>query len=490
MKRILSLALALVLLAIPLSACKNNKENPESTEAPTSENAVTYADKLPADLNFENQEVSILYNNFYGASDIIQEKELEGNVEGDTVASSVYRRNRAVENRLGVVLVFDQSMEETPYEYSTLVEQLWFSSDTTYDLIYHRGEQAVTQSFKGYFRAWNDVPYLDLSADYWFLEQMQNISLNVNTQYLLTGDLMISNFSNMNAIFFNRDRWDTIYPTAEKSIYQMVYDGEWTWETYFQAVEDAYQDDGDGVLDEGDWFGTHYESSRTSSYYPYGCGLFYTQRDDEGFPVLNHNNSKTGEMVERLYDFVYEGTHVMEMEQKEVYESFKSGRMLFYTYFLSEGSVIKKEVTFNYGIVPFPKYDSTVDYNTSVAVGAGVYAIPVAVSEDRLGMIGATMEALCSYSSENVLPYYYDFILKANQAGNPEDSGMIDFMREHLNFDPMFWIGQSIGNCNMVFRDVIFTEKSSNFSGYWEGMEVVYDTMLGILIDNYKAAME
>ena len=486
MKRIVSLTLALLLVLIPLSACTKKDEN--TTESSATDNAVTYADDLPADLNFEDQEINILYNNFYGASDVIQEMELEGNVDGDTVAVSVFNRNRAVEDRLGVTLLFDQSTESDPYQYSTLVEQLWSSSDATYDVIYHRGEQAVTQSFKGYFKAWNDVSYIDLSADYWFLEQMQNISLNINTQYLLTGDLMISNFSNMNAIFFNKDRWDTIYPTAEKSIYQMVYDGEWTWETYFQVVEDAYQDDGDGELDEGDKFGTHYESARTSSYYPYGCGLFYTDRDDEGFPMLNHNNSKTGEMVEALYNFVNAGTHVMAMKQEDVLDSFKSGNMLFYTYFLSEGSVIKSSVSFNYGIVPFPKYDSSVDYNTSVAVGAGVYAIPVAVSDNRLGMIGATMEALCSYSSEKVLPYYYEYILKANQAGNPEDSGMIDFMRKNLSFDPMFWIGQSIGNCNMVFRDVIFTEKSSNFSGYWDGMETVYETMLGILINNYKSA--
>ena len=486
MKRLFCLVLALLTVLPILAACKDKQQTEVTTSPEETEDA--YPDDLPADLKFEDQEMNILYTSFFEDTDI-KTKDVEGDAEGDQVDSTVFNRNTAIEERFGLDLLFTDANEPVVDKYAALVQQLYSSNDATYDVIYHRGEQSAVHASSGYFRPWNDVPYLDLNADYWFYEQMQNVSFNVNRQYLLTGDLMISNYSNMQCIFFNKDRWDKLYPTAEKTIYEMVYDGEWTWESFFKMAADGYQDiTGDGVS-EDDYFGTHYESTtnRTGTYYPYTCGIRFTDRDDEGFPVLKYNTEKAGEMVERLYNFVKDGTVPMrDLAMDKAREAFLGGKMMFYTYFLSEGRAVKRDAIFNWGIVPFPKYDSTVEHFTTVGVGAGVYVIPVAVSTDRLGMIGAVMEAMCAHSSEKVVPYYYEYILKANQAGNPEDAGMIDFMSDHLTFDPMYWIGASIGGVNAAFRDLIFGDDSSNLSGYWATKGLIYEMVLEKMIEHYK----
>jgi len=486
-KRLICLALVL-LLALPLlAACGDGQFDGKDTQSSQVAETVgkAHPDNLPEGLDFGNEEMNILYSTFFGAQHP-KTKDVEGDAEGDTVDSAVFARNLYVEERLNVDLVFTCSSETDHTKYAALLDTLYAGQDSTFDVIYHYGLQGVNQSVKGYFKAWNHIPNVDLEADYWFLQQMQDISLNLNTQYLLTGDLLISNYIEMQAIFFNADLLEKLFPERKKSLYQTVYDGEWTWETFFGMVEESYLDNGNTEVDAGDTFGAQHEIFRTYVYYPYGCGLRYTSRDDNGFLTLNYNTPQTGEMVEKLYEFVHATTYTMQMTKEEVTESFLTERMLFFTYQLGNGEGIKKEATFNYGVVPFPKYDSTVDYAVMIANGAGVYCLPVAISSERYEMIGSVMEALCSYNSVKVRPYFYDYILKAKQAGNPEDADMIDFMRAHIGFDPMYWIGENLGNCNMVFREVIKDNNSSNFSGHWGSKGFVYETMLQIIIGEYQ----
>ncbi len=488
LKRIICLMLAIFTVALTLCACEKNGGGAETSAPQPQATVKEHPDNLPADLDFQNEELNILYANFFASEDI-KDMDTEGNAEGDTVDSAVFARNLYVEDRLNVDLFFTLNQETDPAKYTSTVDMLHKGQDTTFDLIYHYGVRGVSQAVRGYFIPWNNVPNVDLTADYWYLQQMQDISFNVNTQYLLTGDLMISNYTNMNAIFFNKAQWEALFPEEEKTIYQTVYDGEWTWEHYFNILNEVYRDTGDGIVNDGDFFGAQYETFRTFVYFPYGCGLRYTERDEEGFLTLNYNQPKTGEMVEKLYNFIYSEHTYLQNDVNVNIQSFLGSKLLFFTYFLGWGSTIRQEATFDYGIVPFPKLDSTVDYSVMVANGAGVYCLPVAISSERHAMIGAVMEAMCSYNSVKVRPYYYDYILKAKQAGNPEDAGMIDFMREHLGFDPMYWIGENVG-CQMAFRDVILDSQSTNFSGYWKSMGVIYETMIGVLTDEYKTAHE
>ncbi len=488
--KLIAALMALLTAVLPLCSCGKDPEGGEQGTTPPIATEKEHLDNLPSDLDFNNDILYILYADFNGDADI-GFKDLEGTPEGDTVDSSVFARNLVVEERLDLDLDFTKAEQTGPQGYADLVKQLYMSEDSTYDVIYHYGQHAATQSMQGYFQAWNNVPYVDLNADYWYTAQMENLSLGLEAQYLLIGDMVISNFTNMNCVFFNKDDYLKLFPDAEKSLYQMVYDGEWTWENFFALVEDAYTDDGDGLVNATDYFGANFESKyRTGVYYPYGCGLLYTARDDDGYLKLDMNNDRTQKMVEELYKFVNSTTFTIDMETiNEAKPAFLGKRMLFWTIFLGQARDIKAQATFEWGILPFPKLDSTVEHNTSVAKGAGVYVIPRAISSDRFEIIGAAMEALCSQSAKSVLPYYYEYILKANQAGNPEDAAMIDFLRDHLWFDCLFWIGTGIGSVDVIFRDVIFASKTNNFSGYWAGRGFVYETLLGRLVDSYKAAL-
>ncbi len=494
MKRSISLLLVLFMTFSILCACKQGDENDgddTSISTTTAEKEKPYLDDLPEDLKFDGREVNIFYGE-YDPNFNCKKYELEGAKEGtDNIAIAVYERNAEVQSRLDVSLKFtqiDNSSEAA--EYTAKIENAIINSASTeFDLVYHRAQNAVVHSTRGYFRSVNDLPYVDWDKDYWFYEQMENVSLNASQIQIILGDLLVSNYANMTAIFFNRDLYDVENgENSSLSLYKLVKENKWTWEEYFKIVADAYKDNGDGKPTADDIYGAHWENgTRTCQYYPYSSGVKFTSRDSEGFPVLELTSDRVGEMVEDLYGFIHENEGTIELSYDAAAEKFFGGEMLFYSYFLSRGTTVSKSVNFNYGILPFPKYDENAEYTSTLLTGAGVYVIPNTIdSEDRINCLGATLEALCSASSKNVVPEYWDVLLKVRMADSEENSEMISIIRDSLKFDVTFWMGDSIGRVSRTFYQAIIKDGTKSYPSTYSVYGSNYETELSNLIASYS----
>ena len=71
LKRIICLMLAILTVALTLCACEKNKGGGADTSAPqTQVTEKEHPDNLPADLDFQNEELNILYANFFASEDI------------------------------------------------------------------------------------------------------------------------------------------------------------------------------------------------------------------------------------------------------------------------------------------------------------------------------------------------------------------------------------------------------------------------------------
>ncbi len=494
MKRLVCLAVAILTVLSMLAACQKDEappvdgENPPSTEAETS----PYLDGLPGDLDFKDREISIFYS-VYDPNFDCKGLELEGNmIQGDSISQAVFERNEEVMERLNVVLDFTQveSNSDAATYASAIENNIIHTMSTEYDLIYHRAANAVVHANSGYFKAVNDLPYVDWDKSYWFYDQMESVSLNKSQLYVMLGDLLVSNYSNITTMFFNMDLYETRFPgQSADELFTVVKNNEWTWEYYFGLVADCYLDnDGQEGATLGDVYGANWENgTRTAQYYPYTSGLPFTERDEEGFPRFTLNNSRTAEMVVDLYDFIYnnQGTYMMTYDQAQ--EKFLNGTMMFYGYFLSLGKIISQTVDFDYGVLPFPKYDELTDYTSAILTGAGVFVIPYTITDEaRLSCIGATLEALCSTNAREVVPEYYEKVLKVRQAGTPANKEMIGFIRDHLKFDVSFWMSNSIGKVATTFQQCIIKDKSSNYGGTWDKLGGTYENALQDLINKYN----
>ena len=495
-KRIVALILVLLMTLPILIACRNDNEVDSDNTTVDTTAGEDRIDNLPDDLNFGGVDVTIFYRQVQDQSFNNYSMELEGDFAQNGLTKAVYERNFVVEQRLGINLVFEPaSGNPNQSTYKSDVEKMVLAEDSSVgiDIIYHFGGDAANQANMGYFRQIPDLPYVEINQPYWYTTQMKGISFNENENYLLIGELLTSNIANMTSIFFNKEMFNNLYARENKdynALYDMIEAGNWTYEEYYKIVSEAYQDDGNGFKNIGDKFGAHYESSsgRTGSYYPYTSGIKFCARDSSGFIKLNFNQDKTISLVEDMYSFVNENKGTIDMTVDEARDEFLSGNMLFYTYFLSHGAIVQAEAGFEYGVVPFPKYDENCEYTSIVLTGAGVYVIPRFVPNDRLEVIGATLEAMCSESSKHMTTEYYERIVKIRQAGGERDATMIDTIKNSLNTDFTFWCGASIGRPGNLFKTLVIDQNSKNFVSYWQTFGPAYDKYLEGAIETYKKA--
>lgn len=110
-KRIFALLLAGLLLCSMFVACTSGDSGSETTTAADSgksgqivtdapEIVPQYLDRVPADLRFDGQTVTILQRSAF-VNELFADS-----ITGDIVNDAIYTRNQKVENRLGVTLGF------------------------------------------------------------------------------------------------------------------------------------------------------------------------------------------------------------------------------------------------------------------------------------------------------------------------------------------------------------------------------------------------
>lgn len=494
-KKTIAILLVVMMTLSLLVACKNDDKDVVNTGAPqdSGEEATgreATPDNLPDNLNFDDEEVCFFYTDI---NDNCMALETEGSAVGDATEQAVYERNTAVENRLHIILSYIHNEGVTSQSnHSKAIENMILNGDQSADVFLNMGSVATTGAVSGLYRQVTDLEYLDLDQPWWFSEQMASISFNTNKMYILMGDSLISNYRDMTTIFFNKDLFQTIFSSQGKNandLYDMVLNGQWTWAEYYSLVADAYIDDGNGFKSIGDTFGAHNEgtnSFRTSQYYPYASGVTFTTRDSEGFPVLNYNTPKTIDLVEDFYSFIHENDGVMEMTIDEARVEFNASRLLFFAFLLGEGKKIAGSAEFEYGILPFPKYDETCEYTTALLTGVSVYVLSKNLADDRLGIVGATLEALCAESYRHVSLEYYTSVLKLRGGDSPEDVEMIDFMRSNVRFDYSFWGGTSLGQINRLFRKLVIEGASKDFVSFWLNNGTSYENALEKMVNDYK----
>jgi hypothetical protein len=93
-----------------------------------------------------------------------------------------------------------------------------------------------------------------------------------------------------------------------------------------------------------------------------------------------------------------------------------------------------------------PKYDESQEkYRVNQYDGVPLFGIPVTVPEERKNTVGAALEAMCSMSSDTVIPVYYDLALKNKYSRDETTARMIDLIHESITADFAFAWGDTIG---------------------------------------------
>ena len=139
-----------------------------------------------------------------------------------------------------------------------------------------------------------------------------------------------------------------------------------------------------------------------------------------------------------------------------------------------------------YGILPLPKYDESIDgYHSTVEILVQWGGVPVTVTDPDL--VSATAEALAYYSRIYTTPAYYETTLKLKQTRDDSSMEMLDMIMAGRDTDFLFV--NNLGGMGNIFASV-FNAGQNNFASLYASNEMAANANLSKLIQQVEDAIE
>lgn len=279
------------------------------------------------------------------------------------------------------------------------------------------------------------MKYIDIDKPWWDKSITETVSLNGKYPFL-AGSYSLGRTASIFCIYYNK----TIAAEFDlPDLYQLVYDGGWTLDKLQEYAEMAYSDlNGNGKSDKGDRFGMTFEGGNyiTGFYVPYGVKAL---KVENGRYVFDFDNSHNVEVVERLENLMRTTGVTVDTSAyaTSVYDFsvsfFAEGNSLF-NGGLFETAGWYRDLSFEYGILPYPKYSETdKDYVQSALTSFGLLGVPK--SNHDLDNTSAVLECLSYEYYKNVIPAYYETTMKVKYSSDDETANMLDFISSRLSYD-------------------------------------------------------
>ena len=488
--RIFAGIMAILTIALCLASCANTPVNPDDTTAgnasteaatpvstepaettyPVDENGYEL-DRLP-ELNYNDQEFVI----FTWSNQVKWEWNEDGTTTGDKIHDAIYNRQVRTEERLGVKLVFSKQSGDWSNRNSfitTVEANVAAGSQDAFDLIGQYTPAAPIGAMKNLYLDLNEVQYLDYERAWWPEDIRESCSINDNL-YFITGDITGTLVRNIHSFHCNLDLAE-VYGLP--NVYELVENGEWTFEKFAEislGVVTGLNPDGTPGYSV-----TFTDNVQFDSLF-YGGGFRFVEKDADGKLIMSPELS--GERLENWYQnwnkFLFDNEDVALLGTSAA-NGFSSGNVLFNAGTVADVQNYLQEVSFDFAILPFPKYDADQEnYCTTTSYWVSMFSIPA--NANNPDMSAAVLECLGSYGYRYLTTVIYEQAFQYRYLDTLENAAMFDLLHDTLVFDPGKIFADQL-NCFAAFRKAAGTEFPS-WSSYYATNEKLWSRSLSNII--------
>ena len=418
-------------------------EDTEQSDQPADGGLVL--DNLP-ELDFEGYDYRILYCE-YGLSTpkcVFLYPEAE---EGEVLNDAIYRRNQKIQERLNVNF---KATTTATYDSMNILAKNVQADDDAYDTYMVVDREAHSLAEKGLLYPFNDVPYIDLSKPYWMPEINRVISVGNKLPYAYS-DEMLSVFEHTIVLYFNKK---TVADLELEDFYGLVSTGEWTFDKFFENARAAIKNvsGSDKMSSTDDYWGIVADYGLICSYW-INAGIITVEKDENDMPYFNlPGNERFFAVMEKVFDYNAADGIYLDTESNKMpagigpeagFDFFRNGHALFALGTIQE-MITLRDMPDDFGVIPFPKYDSAQERYYTRLLGGRPFVIPG--TNQRPDAAGAVMEAMACETRNTVFPAYYESSLKNKFSRDPESVEMLDLIREAAVWDLFIIWGQQIGS--------------------------------------------
>ena len=456
-----------LLAALVLTSCSSAGTTDSSTDTavPTAETELPYDEYgLPKSLDFGGETMGVCVGNYNDAyfSDLYSAEET-----GNRFSDAIYYMLKGVEDRLNIKLEYQNDY----YSYDDGAQQRMritsaiMAGDDWMDLIISANTYTTAVQEGEYFMDLNDLPYVNMEQPWYNQTVVQNMPTDYI--YFALGSFSIANVKNTYGLFFNQTLLQTM--EIDTDLYAMVDEGTWTIDALSTLVKDTYLDlDGNMKKTVGDQYGmTFGDYNKYLGLVP-AFDIHVFEKTDEGY-VFTYNSERAASALTRMCEWINKTNDVAPAKfslaadaadwfissggGNGVNRVFMEGRALFSASLLADAETIVSEIDFEYGLLPYPKWDENqLDYQTTLQRAA--YAlIPTTADAEKSS---ALLEALTAASYRELIPEYCEVSLKTRYSQDNDTSRMYDLIINSIVYDPGEIFGSQLGAPTGLFRDSIF----------------------------------
>ncbi len=285
----------------------------------------------------------------------------------------------------------------------------------------------------GYLRDLRTMEALNLEADYWNLDYMEEVAVT-DKVYLGYNDFCIpSGFT----ISFNKTMMEQYRDATESSVYDMVYDYKWTVDQMISLANLVYIDQTNDGKTADDTFGMTGEQWINFIPFVHASNMQLMEQDEKGDYVVSVYHEKNQDrfftLVQKMKEFT-KGNSAWFRYRTEptALIPLTSDRALMSLTKVSQlDSYLSYDIDF--GVLPYPMYDEAqkdVGYRTWNYDGNLVAASYLRNEQ----MVGETMELLAFYASP-VRVAVMEKMLGKQIADTPDDAAMLNIIWDGLCSD-------------------------------------------------------
>ena len=228
----------------------------------------------------------------------------------------------------------------------------------------------------------------------------------------------------------------------------------------------AIDANGDGKMTIDDIYGYSTDSTNFVSGYMAAFDADVTVPGEDGLPVLAISEESFIDRFLALYAFLCESECVFLSTDEGSYvgdtrdasKVFSEGRALFLADLLGNAAMMR-DVDFDFGIIPYPKYtEDQENYHTTAWDAYNLFCIPRTA---ELDFVGVVTENMAARSFQYVLPAFYDKALLSKYARDEDSAEMITIIRAGATYNFGVVNSPHIGSPGHIWRDLIGS-KSNN----------------------------
>ena len=353
---------------------------------------------------------------------------------GDNINDEIYRRNRRIEDTYNCI-ISETTVDNTVTNFRNIV----MSGEDSFDIAMIYDENIASFYTEGLLSSWDRLEYVNLDCSWWNQDANDVFQIN-GKQFAAIGDFTLAMLSRGFVLLFNKDMYEAA--NLDENLYDLVRNNEWTLDKFAEISKNFVNDiDGNGMYDDNDQYATtgaiklHFGSLVT------GCGVKYISVGEDGVPYFNiPGNTHALDVLQKIFN-IHNGTGIFYKVVNDIHngstesrEMFKSGKTVF------QGTSTKaidtyRDVTFDFGILPYPKYDSEQENYYILTSGCGVPTIPATLPDERCENVGILLDALSRDSQQGLIPTYREVVLKTKYSSDEDSAEMLDIIFKSAAFD-------------------------------------------------------